>query len=430
MPFQSMSAEQYRALDHSQVLERRKTVIDLLNAETLPEGVTDEMLLEESRTITNDLTRRNAAIDLHNQGLAKIQGGEGKTIETFGNDEGAVKRNADPYGTVEYRTAFMDYFTKGIVTPQLRADGAGTGTVQTISINGQYTASTDVAPYVPTTLMAKVIRELEERGILWSRVQKISIKGGVEYNTFDFKPTAYWITQNQTSPYQKDEENTVITFTFHQLECRIAQTFLNAAVTLDVFEEMFAQAVSNAMIDALEASIVSGSGTGEMLGITNDTRITNSVSMSATDVENWKQWHRKVKAAIPRQYRRRGTFIMGQGTWDTYIETLSDDNQRPISATGYNAVTGEEEYRLMGLPVLTVPDSVLESFDTASTNDVFAIFGNLNDYVVNTQPEMPLSVIRYADHDNNLIKTKALMAVDGKVLDPYGFMLIKKGAGA
>ena len=36
----------------------------------------------------------------------------------------------------------------------------------------------------------------------------------------------------------------------------------------------------------------------------------------------------------------------------------------------------------------------------------------------------------FYDEDNNVIKNKLLMYADGKVADPYGFILVKKGAAA
>lgn len=424
--FVAMSAEEYRALDADAFEARRDAVIDALNAETLPEGITTEQLLAERGIILDEVQRRNAAIELRNATIDAIKSGNGKAIDSFSV---TAKKEApvDRFDTEEYRNAFMDYVRKGIMAPQLRADGPGEGEVTAIDINGAYTASTDVQIYIPTTIANRIIQKLEERGEIWNRVQKTYMKGGVQYNVFDFKPESFWITSKQVSPYQKDEEEEYITFLFHQLECRIAQTLLAAAVTFEAFQERFAAAVADSMIDALEAAIISGSGSGQPLGIVNDTRIENKTYLDDTQIASWVSWHTEVKASIPRPYRRRGEFIIGQATWDKYIETLRDDDNHPVSQTGYNPVTGEEEHRLMGLPVTVVPDSVMPDFDAAEDGDVFALFGNLNDYVVNIQPGMPLSVVRWVDHENNLIKTKALMALDGKVVDPYGFMLIIKG---
>ena len=147
--------------------------------------------------------------------------------------------------------------------------------------------------------------------------------------------------------------------------------------------------------------------------------------MGSTDMADWKQWRKKVKASIPRAYRNGG-FIMAQGTWDSYIETLADDVNAPVSI-GYNPVTGNEELRLMGFPVLLVDDSVIADYDSAKDGDVFAIYGKLDDYVINTNQQ--LMVVQYVDWDVRQHKTVAYMVLDGKVLDPYGFMLIKKGDG-
>ena len=41
---------------------------------------------------------------------------------------------------------------------------------------------------------------------------------------------------------------------------------------------------------------------------------------------------------------------------------------------------------------------------------------------------MQLTMVRYTDHDKNEIVDKGILVADGKVLDPNGFVIIKKGA--
>jgi len=52
----------------------------------------------------------------------------------------------------------------------------------------------------------------------------------------------------------------------------------------------------------------------------------------------------------------------------------------------------------------------------------------LSDYVINTNMEM--QVTKWTDHDNNKIKNKCLMVVDGKAADTNGIILIKKAIKA
>ena len=56
---------------------------------------------------------------------------------------------------------------------------------------------------------------------------------------------------------------------------------------------------------------------------------------------------------------------------------------------------------------------------------MFAIFGDLKDYVVNSNLEM--QVVKWTDHDTNELKNKVILIVDGKIADANGFILIKKG---
>jgi len=49
----------------------------------------------------------------------------------------------------------------------------------------------------------------------------------------------------------------------------------------------------------------------------------------------------------------------------------------------------------------------------------------LEDYAINTN--MQMRAIRWIDHNDNKVKNKCIMLLDGKVLDPNGILLIIKG---
>ena len=118
---------------------------------------------------------------------------------------------------------------------------------------------------------------------------------------------------------------------------------------------------------------------------------------------------------------------MNQSTFDNGIDGMEDKNGQPIGRTNYG-INGEETYRFMGKDVQAVEDDVLPSWDDAEVGDVFAVFMKLSDYVINTNMEM--QVVKWTDNDNNKIKNKCLMVVDGKVADAEGIILVKKGAKA
>ena len=184
--------------------------------------------------------------------------------------------------------------------------------------------------------------------------------------------------------------------------------------------------MAEAMVRALEQAIVRGDGSGKFLGVTKDPRVTNVVELSAAEIGDWQAWHKKVKAKMPKAYRV-GEFYMAQSTWDTYIETMADDNRAPVSI-GYNPVTGEEVMRLVGKTVCTTEPDIFPDFDTAEVGDVIGAFIDWKNYVVNSQ--MVMKTDKWHDYESNKDKYRCLMIADGKVLDPYGIILIKKGASA
>lgn len=48
----------------------------------------------------------------------------------------------------------------------------------------------------------------------------------------------------------------------------------------------------------------------------------------------------------------------------------------------------------------------------------------LSDYVFNSN--MAMTVVKWTDHDDNKVKNKVMMIVDGKLADANGVILIKK----
>ena len=178
---------------------------------------------------------------------------------------------------------------------------------------------------------------------------------------------------------------------------------------------------TEAIMKALEKAIIKGDGKTQPLGILTDTRVKTVVTMAPEDM-TWNGWHR-MKAKIKKSYRK-GCFIMAQSTFDEKIDGMEDKNGQPVGRTNYG-VNGEETYRFMGKDVETVEEELLPYYEDAAIGDVFAIFGDLKDYVVNSNLEM--QVVKWTDHDTNELKNKVILIVDGKIADANGFILIKKG---
>ena len=405
--FKCMTAAEYRTLDYEGLCARKAEVLaEFDNADS---QVTTEELAAESRAIQAEVERRNRVAELRGANITAVANGAGTVVATTE----ARASVADAHDTAEYRNAFMEYVCRGTQMPAEFRDA---------------TMTADVSPMVPTTMGKEIVKEMSKYGTIWNKVRKLSVKGGLWFRVLDLKPTATWIGEGAVSDYQKVEASEKVSFSFYELECRMAQSLLASAVTFEDFQAMFVPAVAEAMVRALEQAIIRGKGVNGPLGILEDARVKNVVEMSSEEFANWKKWHSKVLKAIPTSYRG-GEFIMAQATVDSYIDTMSDDTNAPVSI-GYDPVTGTADYRIAGHGITPVETDILPDFEAANVGDVVAIYGKLNDYVVNTQPGMPMSTVCWIDHDNNQEKIKAITAIDGKVLDHHGFLLIKKAAGA
>ena len=329
----------------------------------------------------------------------------------------SAKRNGLDTESVEYREAFRAFVCHGTPIPaEFRAGNANS------------TADTGAA--IPMTVMNEVINTVRKRyGNLYSKVQKTSVPGGVKIPVGSLQATFRWINESTVSPRQKVGELGSVMFAANVGEIRIATTWLANILTLSAFEAKLSEIIAVAYLQAMDAAIVAGSGDGAPLGILNDARVTNNVTMTAAKMSNWKNWRTDFFAKLPLGYRA-GEFIFANSTVETYLQTMSDDNNNPVfyQATGLVVEDGdaaEPRGRFFGREISLVEPDILPDFDTANANDVIGIYWQPEAYMINEN--FGFAIRRYFDEETNEWVDKALTVVDGKVVNPAGIWLIKKG---
>ena len=332
-----------------------------------------------------------------------------------GNQE--TREEEDPLASMEYRRAFRDYVVNGTAIPEeLRA--------------GNAISTADTGAAIPMTIMNEVINTVRKRyGNLYSKVRKISVQGGVKYPIGALQASFKWITESTVSPRQKLAQLGSVTFGYHTAEIRISQTFLSRIVTLSAFEAEITRVIAIAYLQAMDYGIVNGSGDGSMLGILNDARVTKTVTMTAADMGNWTKWRKNFFAQLPLGYRS-GEFIFPVSTVDSYLETMADSNNNPIfrQATGLEVNDGDAQNpngRFFGRAISLVEEDIIPDFDTANQNDVIGIYWQPEEYAINEN--FGFTMRRYFDEETNEWVDKALVVVDGKVLNPTGYVKILKG---
>ena len=394
----------------------------------LRDAVVNGATAEERMAAQEALDKVIAKIDDINAIIAELdepatEGGDGSTasaneggdnrgfnpVSTMTMRTGAPAANVDRYDTEEYRTAFMNFVCRGVVIPaELRAT----------------TLTTDVSAAIPTTYLNEIVKELKGYGNIYAAVRKLNVQGGVEIPIADIKPVATWIGDT-ASEAQKLTANESVSFKYFGLECKIAQSLLVSVTTLEAFQELFVTLATEAIAQALDIAIISGTGTTQPTGVTVDKRVpaANVVTLTEEEFTSWAGWKKKVFGKMKKKYRT-GNFYMSQGTFDGYIDGMVDQNGQPIGRVNYG-IDGEEKYRFGGKNVETVEDDVIKAYDDASAGDIVAVFFNPSDYGINSNLEM--KTVKWIDNDTNEVKTKVILVCDGKLIDAHGVIIVKKG---
>ena len=375
--------------------------------------------LEEVRSLGKEKEAVEGEIAELRTQLQKVeQSGGLDPMASFGQNGQKRDKNVDPTDTEEYRTAFMNFVCRGTAFPaELRANAI--------------TKTSDASVVIPTTMLNEIIQKLDTYGDIYAKVRKLNVQGGVEIPILSLKPTATWIsadTGTSESDKQKLQMNTKITFSYFGLECKIAQTLLVNVTTLSMFQNLFVQLATEAIVRAIEKAIIAGTGSGQPTGITVDSRVpsANVITLTPSEFGDWSAWKKKVFAKMKKAYRQ-GEFVMAQGTFDGYIDGMVDKTGQPIGRVNYG-IEGGETYRFGGKNVMTVEDELIADFETATKGTVVAVFVNWSDYAINSN--MELQVVKWTDNDTNEIKNKAILIADGKLVDPNGVLIIKKGEEA
>lgn len=342
--------------------------------------------------------------------------GQLNPLATFGVGGGAPQKRSeeeDRYGTMEYRKAFMKFAQTGEITPELRANAT--------------TTTGDISAVVPTTILNEVIRKVTSYGQVFSRVRKLNIKGGLTIPILSLKPVATWIGETTVSDKQKVQANTNVSFSYYGLECKVSTSLLADTVSLAGFENTITDLIVEAMVKALDTAILNGDGTGKALGITRDSRVPAAqiVTLTAADFAKWDAWKKKVFAKMPLSYKAGAEFYMASGTFEGYIDGMVDTQGQPVGRTNYGIADGPQE-RFGGKPVVQVEDDIIAPYDVAAVGDVVAVYVDLKNYGFNSN--MQLTMFRYFDHDTNEWVDKAVLIADGKLIDPNGVVIVKKGA--
>ena len=400
--------------------ELRKLIQDATTADEVRsygnELTTVENELREAKVQLQQFEARNVTKELSANGF-----NPSATVATVATVQmNQRKSTEEKFGTMEYRMAFKKYVQTGEAIPHELRAGGDTGT----------TVTTDIGMIIPTTIMNEFIKDVSKvYGQIYSKVRKLNVKGGVEFPISKLSANFKWITETTVSSKQKAGDiKDKVSFSYHIGEIRVAESLLAQVVSLDVFESEIVRIMVEAYVKAMDTAIISGTGSGQPLGITKDPRVTgntgNIIEFEADEIGDWTAWRKKLFAKVPLSKRGSGEFLFPASTVESNLLTMKDANGRPLFREATDGTIGNLAGTFFGRDVTLVEPDIIKDYDTASTGDIIGIFWTPNDYAINTQLQFGMK--RYFDEDTNEWINKALTIVDGKILDVSGCYLLKK----
>ena len=309
--------------------------------------------------------------------------------------------------STDYRKAFMNYVITGEKSSVLKNVDANTKT-------------SDVGVVIPETVLSKIVEKMEATGMILPLITRTSYKGGVKIPTSSVKPTASWVSEGSGSDKQK-KSTSYISFGYNKLRCAISSSLEVDTMALPFFETTFINNVVEAMTKALEQAIISGDGSGKPSGILNETVPTGqNVDIAKDDSVDYSTLI-QAESKLPLAYENGAVWFMTKKTFMTFIG-ITDANGQPIARVNYG-IGGKPERTLLGRTV--VLNDYMDSYEeTVTTDKKIAFLFNPSDYVLNTNLNMTIK--KYEDNDTDDLVTKAIMLVDGKVVDKNSLVTITK----
>lgn len=368
----------------------------------------------EVKSLTSDLDSVNAEIrelndmiqNLPDETEARTTAVNQKVPEIVKNP--ANKRTVSD-DDMEYRKAFQQFVCRGKPIPAEYRAG------------DENTLTTDIASVIPTVIINRVIEEIESIGMILPLVTKTALAAGINYPTATVKPTASWVNEGASSDRIKSTTS-YVNFSHHKLRCEISMSAEAGAMAISAFEAAFVKQVSEAMVKAIEAKIISiDDGAASNKGILAETPDTGQ-ALTAKKLSY--ELLANAEAVLPQAYEGNAQWCMTKKTFMGFIG-MTDANGQPIARINYG-MGGKPERSLLGRSVALCGD-YLDSFaSTLTDGKIFAFLFDFNDYVLNTVYNMGIQ--RKQDWDTEDLLTKAVMSVDGKVIDIHSLVTIAKAS--
>ena len=335
-------------------------------------------------------------------------GKEGNSMANFNPITANLNKSntqTDTHSAAEYRSAFFKRMLgKELTDGETRAFTAAQAEKRADAFN----TLSNSAAVLPTETLNEVITQARGVNGLYGEVRLFAVPSNLSVPVGTPTDTASWHTEGAAAPREK-MTTAAVTFTGRELIKVMSMSAAVKRMEIAAFERYITDELKNSIMDAIGAAIVSGTGTGQPVGILPGVTWNNknSISTAALTAE-------KLLAAIallPAGYANGAKFALSAATLFGTVYPLKNKNEDFLFTDTENG----GYRRLFGFPV------VLDDNIPAGT----ILFGNFRYYGVNIPQGIAIEVSRESGFTSGLIDFRALCIADGKPIVPGAFVKVE-----
>lgn len=291
-----------------------------------------DALEKETKELTEERAGLIAAAEKRNGILDNIAKGGGVSIRSFGKKEEDNADPDDPFGTPEYRSAWLKNLRRLPLTDAEKrayANASGTG-----------------AEVVPTQTANEIISKVKKLAPMLNEVTLLHVKGAVKFVVEGTNNDAAIHTENAAITPAADTLTTVTLSGYEIVKLvQISDTVMTMSIA--AFESWIVDMLAEAIARKVEDFFINGTGTSQPKGIdkantwvaTNSVSVDASASLTAANVQT-------LIGLLNAGYDRNAKFVMSKRTLFTDFMPLQDTSKNHIVTVQGNS------YFVYGYPVL------------------------------------------------------------------------------
>ena len=344
-----------------------------------------DALMEERQTILDEIETRKAT-------LAKVAALPKQEVEPVITQEGnEMEERTFAVDSKEYREAWLKKLQ---------------GKDLTIEERDAMTASSAI----PTETMNMIVGKLELNPLI-KAVDVSYIPGNVTFPAEDTVNDANWV-EMATAATDSADALKAVTLGAYKLIKTVSITADVQALSIPAFESWLVARLANKIEKAVDAGILTGSGSNQATGILT-TKVTADGTWACAGIGYADVL--KIVAALGSQYRNDAAFVMDSNMFFSKVLGMVDTQKQPIVKLA-DGGQGAPAYRLIGFPVIV---------DDNCTSDNI-LFGDLKAYKFNFAQSPDVKSDDSVEFRTGNRVYRAMALADGKLADTNAIVRYKK----